>query len=594
MMIVTESRQGMWAFVIGAVVVPALAAGASAAGWEVAFRKIVIDKAFRSEGVAVADVNRDGKNDIMVGDLWYEAPDWKIHEIRPVGKFVAGKGYSNCFNCWAVDINRDGWVDQMVVPWPGKVSIWYENPKNKPGHWKARPFAPDVSNETPLFADLLGNGNRVGVFGCKGAMVWAGANADPEKPFDIHKIDPGPKAPGTKRYSHGLGVGDVNSDGRNDVLVTSGWWEAPKDRTKEGWTFHRADLGPDCADMLVYDVDGDGDSDVINSSAHKYGIWWHEQKPSPKGPVFVRHEIAKDWSQAHAMILADVNGDGLTDFVTGKRHLAHNGGDPGSKGPAVMYWYELRRPEKGKAEFIPHKFDDCSGVGTQFVVCDFNKDGRPDVVTSNKAGVHVFLQAGPGEKPVSGAKAERLFDGKTFAGWEGDEKFFRVESGAVVGGSLAGRVAHNSFLCTKKTYGDFELSMKFRLLGKNANAGVQFRSKRRPNHHEVIGYQADMGQKYWGCLYDESRRNKVLARPGAAALAKAAVKAEGWNEYVIRCEGPRIQLWLNGVKTVDYTEADAKIAREGIIGLQIHGGGPSEAWYKDIVLTELGSKAGGK
>ena len=146
MMIVTQSRRGVWAFAIGSVVLSALAAGASAAGWEVAFRKIVIDKAFRSEGVAVADVNRDGRNDIMVGDLWYEAPDWKIHEIRPVGKFVAGKGYSNCFNCWAFDINRDGWVDQMVVPWPGKAGIWYENPKGKQGHWKARPFAPTHSS----------------------------------------------------------------------------------------------------------------------------------------------------------------------------------------------------------------------------------------------------------------------------------------------------------------------------------------------------------------------------------------------------------------------------------------------------------------
>jgi len=279
------------------------------------------------------------------------------------------------------------------------------------------------------------------------------------------------------------------------------------------------------------------------------------------------------------MVLVDVNGDGLKDFVTGKRHLAHNGGDPGSKDPAVMYWYELTRPAKGKVAFIPHQFDDSSGVGTQFVVCDVNGDARPDVVTSNKAGVHIFLQ--------KTGKAVSLFDGKSLAGWEGDPNFFRVENGAIVGGNLKGKVAHNAFLCTKKTYGDFELRLQVKLLGKNANAGIQFRTKRIANHHEVIGYQADMGQKYWGCLYDESRRRKVLAGPDAATLAKAAIKPDRWNRYVIRCEGPRVQMWLNGVKTVDYTEVDAKIAREGVIGLQIHGGSPSEAWYKDIVLTEL-------
>jgi hypothetical protein len=193
---------------------------------------------------------------------------------------------------------------------------------------------------------------------------------------------------------------------------------------------------------------------------------------------------------------------------------------------------------------------------------------------------------------VTSAESKPLFDGKTLAGWEGDtEKTWRVEDGAIVGGSLETAVPRNEFLCTTKTYGDFELRLKFKLLGDRdkANAGVQIRTKRIPNHHEVSGYQADIGQGYWGALYDESRRNKVLVAPDAKVL-KDIVKHDDWNEYVIRCEGPRIRLWLNGTLTVDYTETDDKIERSGIIGLQVHGGAKAKAMYKDITIEELAAK----
>ncbi|MEK6235917.1 MAG: DUF1080 domain-containing protein, partial [Planctomycetales bacterium] len=163
---------------------------------------------------------------------------------------------------------------------------------------------------------------------------------------------------------------------------------------------------------------------------------------------------------------------------------------------------------------------------------------------------------------------------------------FRIEDGAIVGGNLKNRIPRNEFLCSKKEYGDFELKLKFKLLGDKANAGVQIRSRRIPKHHEVIGYQADLGQNYWGALYDESRRRKILAKPDPKKL-DAVLKRNDWNEYVIRCQGKRIQLWVNGFQTVDYTEPDDKIEQRGIIGLQIHGGPPSEAWYKDVVLKEL-------
>lgn len=186
------------------------------------------------------------------------------------------------------------------------------------------------------------------------------------------------------------------------------------------------------------------------------------------------------------------------------------------------------------------------------------------------------------------AKAVPLADGRSFAGWEGDtNKTWRLADGAFVGGSLQAAVPRNEFLCTARAYTNFVLRLKFKILGQGANAGVQIRSRRIPNHHEMIGYQADLGDpEWWGCLYDESRRNKVLAKSDPTELSKF-LKRDEWNEYTIRCEGRRIRLAINGRQTVDYTEADEKIEQAGLIGVQIHGGPPSEAWYKDITIEEL-------
>jgi hypothetical protein len=186
-----------------------------------------------------------------------------------------------------------------------------------------------------------------------------------------------------------------------------------------------------------------------------------------------------------------------------------------------------------------------------------------------------------------------IFDGKTFAGWEGNLSVFRIESGAIVGGSLAAKIPRNEFLCTTRSYADFELKLSVKLVGGDgANAGIQFRTRRIPDHHEVSGYQADMGTGWWGALYDESRRNKVLTGPDQERM-RSLVRQEDWNQYVIRASGDRIQLQLNGVETVDYREPDAAVARDGVICVQIHSGPPSEAWYKDITIQEL-SPSGGR
>ncbi len=182
-----------------------------------------------------------------------------------------------------------------------------------------------------------------------------------------------------------------------------------------------------------------------------------------------------------------------------------------------------------------------------------------------------------------------LFDGKTFTGWEGDtEKTWRIEDGALVAGSLETTVPRNEFLATTRQFENFDLRLKYKLTGVEGfiNGGVQFRTQRIPNHHEVRGYQADLGAGYDGHLYDESRRNRMLAVPDKETVAKA-LKPDDWNEYRIRAEGPRIRLWLNGVQTVDYTEEDPNIPRQGVIALQIHGGCKAIVRYKDISIQEL-------
>jgi hypothetical protein len=178
-----------------------------------------------------------------------------------------------------------------------------------------------------------------------------------------------------------------------------------------------------------------------------------------------------------------------------------------------------------------------------------------------------------------------LFDGRSLEGWEGNTEYWKVRDAMIVGDSPG--IKHNEFLCTKQTFGDFELRVTFRIIGDDSkNSGIQFRSKRVPNDTEVSGYQADIGKGYWGCLYDESRRNRVLVRPPAETLEQAA-KTDDWNIYVIRCEGPRVTLTLNGVKTVEYVESDDEIARCGVIGLQIHSGNKMEAQFKDIKIKVL-------
>lgn len=187
------------------------------------------------------------------------------------------------------------------------------------------------------------------------------------------------------------------------------------------------------------------------------------------------------------------------------------------------------------------------------------------------------------------ATAAPLFDGRTFAGWEGDTSYtWRIDDGTIVAGSLDRRQEKNDFLCTTERYGNFDLRLKIKLAGTEGfvNSGIQFRSERIPNSHELIGYQADFGHGFDGALYDESRRNKILAKPGDDVLKQVSRPGE-WHDYRIRAEGPRVRLWVNGIQTVDYTETEPDLPATGVIALQIHGNAVSEVRFKDIEIDEL-------
>jgi hypothetical protein len=190
-------------------------------------------------------------------------------------------------------------------------------------------------------------------------------------------------------------------------------------------------------------------------------------------------------------------------------------------------------------------------------------------------------------------KRLQLFDGKTFKGWQGDTLHtWRIEQGALVGGSLTEKVPHNEFLSTIRSYSDYVLKLKFKLTGTEGfiNGGVQFHSQRVTNPpYEMKGYQADIGEGYWGSLYDESRRNKLLATADPAKI-KRLLRPNEWNDYEVHSEGRHIRILLNGEVTVDYTEEDETIPQGGLIALQIHGGGKAEVFYKDIFLEELPKK----
>lgn len=360
------------------------------------FEREQLSDVFYAEGGAVGDVNGDGAADIVSGPYWYEGPDFaQRHEIYTPKPFDVLE-YSDNFFAHVYDFNDDDWNDILVIGFPGAEAYWYENPQGG-GAWERHLAFATVDNESAEITDLTGDGRPEMVHMADGYLGYS--TFDPARPEEAWTFHPVTEQHEWGRFTHGLGVGDVNGDGLPDLLAADGWWENPGFDSDEVWERHAVDFGRGGAQMHVYDVDGDGLNDVITSlQAHEWGLAWFKQRPDGSfeqnlimGQEFEDSPYGVRFSQPHAVRVVDVDLDGLDDIVTGKRWYAHGDqGDPEPQAAAVLYWFKLDRSDDGEVNFIPYLIDDDSGVGVDVTIAEFTGDEYPDILVVNKKGTFVF------------------------------------------------------------------------------------------------------------------------------------------------------------------------------------------------------------
>ena len=355
---------------------------------EVPFEKRTIDLG-ASETAAFADVNGDGRLDIVSGDYWYQGPEWTPHKFR---ELPYTSNYVDNFSDLMVDADGDGQIDVVGCSWFNHRVVWWKNPGRGKGAWKEEIIENGSPVEFSFLVDLDNDGKAREVLPQFG---------DSKFPLSWYEFRGGKwvrHVVSDQSYGHGIGAGDVNGDGRTDIITPKGWFEAPPDPRSGTWKFHGDfDLG-DTGFIHVLDVNGDGRKDLVTSLAHNYGIFWMERGDGDK---WTTHLIADSWSQAHSVVLADINGDGQPDLLTGKRYMAHNGHDPGEREPLGVYWYEYRKDAEGKIEWIRHVIDYSTrtGGGIQIATADIDGDGAVDFAVGGKSGLFLFhnLRLKPGK-----------------------------------------------------------------------------------------------------------------------------------------------------------------------------------------------------
>ena len=384
-----------------------LLAGAPSGALGAEFKKHVLVDRYFADGINHGDFNRDGARDIIAGPFWYEGPHFKArHAIYPPVALPPAASPSNSMFSYVWDFNGDGWDDILVL---GRVhkhqAAWYQNPAGTKRNWKKHFVYERIKGESPPFLDIDGDGRPELL--THNEKQWgrvAPDRSDPTRPWKFYPLSETGEWP---QFYHGTGVGDINGDGRLDLILTEGWYEQPaKDAATARWTRREFQFSPyrGGAQMFAYDVDGDGDNDVITSlHGHEWGLaWWEQVKGSDGSINFKMRQLmgtrAEEpkygvaFSQPHALALADIDGDGLSDIVVGKRRWAHGPtGDVEPNAAPVVYWFQLIRKPNGNATYRPHLIDDNSGVGVQISATDVTGDGRADVLTASKLGTFLFV-----------------------------------------------------------------------------------------------------------------------------------------------------------------------------------------------------------
>ncbi len=376
----------------------------------VAFQKVLLNAQFYSEGINFGDLDRDGKADIVAGPYWYPGPAFteKRPFRTPRSTPFPISGDSDCYGIFLYDFNQDGWPDILSFRKDGGAeAVWYENPKGGSGLWAEHVAHSVVENESAALLDIDLDGRPEIITNSKGFGGWV--QPDWARPIGAWPFRSVTTKQSWSQFTHGIGAGDLNGDGRADLIFGAGWWGQPAAPADTPWTHHpftfggRANPSEDFggAQMFAYDVDGDGDNDVVTShQAHGWGLAWHENMG--RGESFTPHLIMNTaaekatyglaFSQLHALALADIDGDGLKDIITGKRKGAHgNGLGTDIDSAAVLYWFRLTRPVGQLPRYVAYRIDASAGVGTQIAIGDVNGDGSPDILTSRREGAFVFL-----------------------------------------------------------------------------------------------------------------------------------------------------------------------------------------------------------
>ena len=361
------------------------------------FTRATIDKENRCEACSAADFDNDGKLEIVCGEYMYSGPGFakktKICEIKDNGDYIED------FSDYPLDVNGDGYLDIVTGSWWSNGIFWRENPGPGGGLWKTHKIVDCTNVETIRYFDIDA---------CGTVEIFPNCPSEPQFFLKLLKDSTGKPTGEFARYQigslpagHGLGFGDIDGDGKTDIILAGGWLKQPDDVYSPDWKYHDdfKDFGVPgtCVPMLVHDVNGDGINDLIVGAGHGFGLWWFEQKIAADGKrEFIKHDIDLLCSQYHDMQLADMDGDGEPELVTGARYFAHCGHDPGELGPIGSYIFKIKRTPAGSIVFDRHTLDygppeAASGLGIYFWLCDLTGNGRLDIVAPGKEGLYVFM-----------------------------------------------------------------------------------------------------------------------------------------------------------------------------------------------------------